>query len=104
MFENATLWIVFGVVVLVMLALDLGVFHKKQHVVSVKEALVWTAIWIALGLGFAVAIRLFVDPAFLADPSRSPEHRPSLEYLTCYLTEYALSVDNIFVFLVIFRY
>ncbi len=103
-FENATLWIVFGVVVLVMLALDLGVFHKKQHVVGVKEALIWTAIWIALGLAFAVAIRVWVDPKYLADPANTAEHRPSLEYLTCYLTEYALSVDNIFVFLVIFRY
>ncbi len=101
---NLTLWIVFGVVVLVMLALDLGVFHRKDHVVTVREALTWTAVWVTLGLLFALAIRLFVDPAFLADPANSADHRPSLEYLTCYLTEYALSVDNIFVFLVIFRF
>ncbi|MCY2959711.1 MAG: TerC family protein [Planctomycetota bacterium] len=102
--ENGILWAVFGVVVLVMLALDLGVFHKKAHVVSVREALIWTGIWIVIGLAFAMAIRIWVDPAYLADPARSAEHRPSLEYLTCYLTEYALSVDNIFVFLVIFTY
>ncbi|MEQ1735131.1 MAG: TerC family protein [Rhodoglobus sp.] len=103
-FENEYLWIGFGVIVLVMMALDLGVFHKKAHVVSVREALVWTAIWIAIGLAFALAIRIWVDPAYMADPARASEHRPSLEYLTCYLTEYALSVDNIFVFLVIFSY
>jgi tellurite resistance protein TerC len=98
------LWVAFGTVVLVMLALDLGVFHKQQHVVSVREALLWTAAWVSLGLAFALAIRIFVDPDFLADPRNSPDRRPSLEYLACYLTEYALSVDNIFVFLVIFSY
>ncbi len=103
-FENGILWAVFGVIILVMMALDLGVFHKKAHVVSVREALTWTAVWIAIGLAFAMAIRVWVDPAYMADPARSVEHRPSLEFLTCYLTEYALSVDNIFVFLVIFSY
>lgn len=103
-FENEFLWGVFAVVVLVMMALDLGVFHKKAHVVSVREALTWTAVWITIGLLFALAIRLWVDPHYLADPARSADHRPSLEFLTCYLTEYALSVDNIFVFLVIFSF
>jgi len=103
-FENEILWAVFGAVVLVMMALDLGVFHKKAHVVSVREALVWTAIWVAIGLAFALAIRVYVDPEYLADPNAVAGHRPSLEYLTCYLTEYALSIDNIFVFLVIFSY
>ena len=102
--SNWFLWSVFGVVVLTMMALDLGVFHKKQHVVSVREALTWTAVWVALSLCFALAIRVWVDPVFLADPRNSVENRPSLEYLACYLTEYALSVDNIFVFLVIFSY
>jgi len=103
-FENEYLWIGFGAIVLVMMALDLGVFHKKAHVVSVREALIWTVVWIAIGLGFGIAIRLWVDPSYLAQPGATKEHLPSLEYLTCYLTEYALSVDNIFVFLVIFSY
>lgn len=103
-FENEYLWIGFGAIVLVMMALDLGVFHKKAHVVSVREALIWTVVWIAIGLGFGVAIRLWVDPSYLAQSNATAEHLPSLEYLTCYLTEYALSVDNIFVFLVIFSY
>jgi len=102
--ENGILWAVFGVVVVVMMALDLGVFHKKAHVVNVREALIWTAVWIGIGLTFAVAIRVWVDPAYIAKPGSTAEHLPSLEYLTCYLTEYALSVDNIFVFLVIFSY
>ncbi|MBM4268267.1 MAG: TerC family protein [Deltaproteobacteria bacterium] len=93
------LWGVFGVVVVVMLALDLGVFHRKAHDVSVKEALGWTVAWIALALGFNLAIRIWIDPSTPPDMQR-----PSVEFLTCYLTEYALSVDNIFVFLVIFRY
>lgn len=86
------LWTVFGVVVAVMMALDLGVFHRKAHEVSVKEALIWTAVWVALGLGFGVFLLLERDRATAA------------EYFACYLTEYALSVDNIFVFLVIFTY
>jgi tellurite resistance protein TerC len=86
------LWTVFGAVVLVMMALDLGVFHRKAHVVSVREALIWTAMWITLGLGFGAFVALERDRATAA------------EYLACYLTEYALSVDNIFVFLVIFSY
>ncbi|MFN0006838.1 MAG: TerC family protein [Planctomycetota bacterium] len=86
------LWTVFGIVVAVMMALDLGVFHRKAHEVSVKEALTWTAVWVALGLGFGVFLLLQRDRATAA------------EYFACYLTEYALSVDNIFVFLVIFTY
>jgi tellurite resistance protein TerC len=97
--ENGALWTVFGAVTFGMLALDLGVFHKKAHEVSVKEALAWTGVWIAIGLAFCAAIAIVVDPKH-ADA----EARPSIEFLTCYVTEYALSVDNIFVFLVIFTY
>jgi tellurite resistance protein TerC len=89
---NPILWTVFGLVVAVVMALDLGVFHRKAHEVSVREALAWTAVWVALGLGFGVFV-LF------------ERGRPTAaEYFACYLTEYALSVDNIFVFLVIFTY
>ena len=86
------LWTVFGVIVVVVMALDLGVFHRKAHEVSVKEALAWTAVWVALGLGFGVFL--------LFERGRAT----AAEYFACYLTEYALSVDNIFVFLVIFTY
>jgi tellurite resistance protein TerC len=86
------LWSVFAAVVLAMMALDLGVFHRKARTESVREALWWTAMWVALGLAFNVLVYVRLDRAKAA------------EFLTCYMTEYALSVDNIFVFLVIFTY
>jgi len=75
-----------------MLALDLGVFHRKAHVIKFKEALAWSAIWIALALIFNVGIYFW----------RGPE--TALEFLTGYLIEKSLSVDNLFVFLLIFSY
>src|SRR3954467_8555867 len=84
------LWIGFTLFVLAMLALDLGVFHRKQHVVKVREALVWTAVWISLAMLFNVGVYIWFGPD------------RALEFLTGYLIEKALSVDNVFVFLVIF--
>ena len=90
--DNWILWGVFGIIVAGMLALDLGVLHRRPHAVGVGEALVWTAVWVALALGFGLLV-------FLRDgPTKGTE------YLTCWLSEYALSIDNIFVFLVIFTY
>ncbi|MBL8859640.1 MAG: TerC family protein [Planctomycetes bacterium] len=97
--EGWIFWAIFGVVVLAGMALDLGVFHREAKAVSVREALLFTSLWITLALAFNVAIYFFIDPQY-ADSST----RPSVEFLTCYITEYALSVDNIFVFLVIFQY
>src|SRR5688572_31695671 len=97
--EGWVLWAVFGALVFGGLVLDLGVFHKSPRAVSVKEALGFTALWIAVALAFNVMVYKFVDPQHPDSATR-----PSIEFLTCYLTEYALSVDNIFVFLVIFRY
>jgi tellurite resistance protein TerC len=87
-----TPWLWFGFVafVLAMLALDLGVFHKKDHEVSVKEALIWTGVWISLALLFNAGIYF----AFGSERA--------LEFLSGYVIEKALSVDNIFVFIVIF--
>jgi TerC family integral membrane protein len=75
-----------------MLALDLGVFHRKAHVVRFREALTWSVVWVALALGFNALIWTWFGPT------------KGLEFLTGYLIEKALSVDNIFVFLVIFGY
>jgi len=86
------LWVVFNIFVLAMLALDLGVFHRKAHDVKLKEALVWCTIWITLALLFNMGI------SFRLGPERA------FEFLTGYLIEYSLSVDNIFVFLLIFSY
>ncbi|MBL8953149.1 MAG: TerC family protein [Myxococcaceae bacterium] len=86
------LWAGFTVVVLVLLALDLFVFHRKAHEVKVKEALIWSAVWISLALGFAGFVWLRAG------------QQPALEYLTGYVIEKALSVDNLFVFVIVFAH
>lgn len=85
-------WIIFNVFVILMLALDLGVFHRKSHDVSLKEALTWTFVWVFLALVFNAIIYFW----------RGQQH--ALEFFTGYLVEKALSVDNIFVFIMIFTY
>jgi len=84
------LWGGFVAVIMVMLALDLGVFHRKAHVVSYREALIWSLLWVALALAFNLLIW------------RSSGSQAAIEFLTGYLIEKSLSIDNIFVFLVIF--
>ncbi len=86
------MWIVFNVVVIGMLALDLGVFHRKAHEVNVREALVWSAVWIALALLFNAGVWAVRGP------------QDGLKFLTGYILEKSLSVDNLFVFLLIFSY
>jgi tellurite resistance protein TerC len=85
-------WIGFNLVVLAILALDLGVLHRRATKVSLREAAIWSAVWVALSLGFAFAIY------------QNMGKQSGLEFLTGYLIEYALSVDNIFVFVLIFSY
>jgi tellurite resistance protein TerC len=85
-------WIIFNAFVLIMLALDLGVFHRKSHDVSVKEALTWTFVWVFLALIFNAIIYYWKG------------QQQALEFFTGYLVEKALSVDNIFVFIMIFTY
>jgi tellurite resistance protein TerC len=86
------MWVAFNVFVLAMLAVDLGVVHRRAHEVTLKEALIWSGIWIALALLFALGIYVWYGS------------RPALEFLTGYLIEKSLSVDNIFVFVLIFSY
>ena len=85
-------WVGFNVAVLAILALDLGVLHRRSAKVSLKEAAVWSAVWVALSLCFAFAVY------------QTMGKQSGLEFLTGYLIEYALSVDNIFVFVLIFTY
>jgi tellurite resistance protein TerC len=92
MSNQTLLWVIFGAGVLGLLALDLGVFHRKSHTVKIKEALIWSAVWISLALLFNVFVYF------------SRGSGPALEFLTGYLIEEALSVDNLFVFLLIFSY
>ena len=86
------IWVGFNAFVLAMLALDLGVFHRKAHVVSLKEASVWSAVWIALALVFNAGVWHLLG------------QQKGVEFLTGYLIEKSLSVDNIFVFALIFSY
>ncbi len=86
------LWAGFSLLIAALLALDLGVFHRRAHEVRAREALTWSVVWVALALLWGAGVWLRFGPA------------RGLEYLAGYLIEKALSVDNIFVFLVIFTY
>jgi tellurite resistance protein TerC len=92
----------FHVFVVAMLALDLGVFQRKAHAVGMREAAIWSGVWVALALLFAAGIWLYWDRWRPDEAGQGPAK--SVEFLTGYLIEKALSVDNLFVFLVIFRY
>jgi tellurite resistance protein TerC len=86
-----TLWIAFNACVLALLALDLRVFQRRPHAFSLREAAAWSAFWVSLALGFNVWI-LFAHGT-----------TPAVEFLTGYLVEQSLSIDNLFVFLLVFR-
>ncbi len=88
------LWVWFAFIggVLGMLALDLGVFHRKAHTVSVREAATWSAVWVALSLAFAALVYVWQGPD------------KGLEFITGYLIEKSLAVDNIFVFVLVFSF
>ena len=103
----------FLLLVLVLLAIDLGVFHRKAHVVSIREAAGWSVVWVTLALLFNVGFYFFMrwrfaqDARLLAIPGFDPEQaalQTALEFLAGYVVEYSLSVDNIFVFVVVLGY
>ena len=85
-------WILFNVFVLAMLGLDLGLFNRRAHTVKFREAALWSAAWITLAAAFAVVVFFWHG------------RRPALEFVTGYVLELSLSVDNLFVFLLLFRY
>lgn len=89
---NLWKWVIFNVAILALLIFDLGVLRRKSHDVKLKEALSWSAFWIGLAIVFCGGIW------------RYDGHQRALEFLTGYLVEYSLSVDNIFVFILIFTY
>ncbi len=103
MFEGTIwLWIGFNLFVLSMLALDLGVFHRHAHKVSIKEATIWSVVWIALAMIFNLGLYLFWDKVSPASDYSNSE--AALAFFTGYLIEKSLSVDNIFVFVLIFTF
>lgn len=83
-------WVTFNLFVLVMLALDLGVFHRRAHVVTIREALTWSGVWVALAMAFNGLLYFWLGA------------EPALEFLAGYLIEKSLSIDNVFVFAVLF--
>jgi tellurite resistance protein TerC len=90
--HSLTPWVLFNLMVLAFLALDLGVFHRKAHTVTFREAVFWNVVWTALGLLFGALVgRLYGNES-------------GVEYVAGYVIERALSIDNIFVFVVVFRY
>jgi tellurite resistance protein TerC len=92
----------FHIFILAMLALDLGIFQRKAHTVRLAEAAIWSGVWIALALLFALGLWKFWHLWHHDHPELGPQK--AMEFLTGYLIEKALSVDNLFVFAVIFRY
>ena len=92
MSESTILWGGFNLFVLGMLALDLGIFHRRAHVVKVREALIWTAVWITLSMAFNLFVYHYLGK------------EKALEFFTAYLIEKSLSIDNIFVMIMIFGY
>ena len=95
-------WILFLVAILVFLALDLGVFNKTPHVVSSKEAGIWTGIFISLSFAFSGVIYWLYSTNYIANPDNLKPAIASIKFITGYLIELSLSVDNIFVIAVIF--
>lgn len=91
MMDSTAHWIAFNAFVLIAIFLDLGVFHRRPHKIPLREAIIWSAVWILLALAFGALIYHYYGK------------QPALEYYTGYLIEKALSVDNLFIFLVIFQ-
>ena len=92
MTNQVILWMIFGAIVIIVLTLDLGVFHRKSRTVKFKDAALWSVVWVLLALGFMGLVHHVRGP------------QSALEFLTGYLIEESLSVDNLFVFLLLFSY
>jgi tellurite resistance protein TerC len=88
--DNFWLWLVFGAIIVILLVIDLGLVNRKSHVVTTRQAAIWVAIWVALALIFNLVVYHWKGP------------QSALEYFTGYIIEYSLSVDNLFVFIILF--
>ncbi|MEO7282153.1 TerC family protein [Gelidibacter sp.] len=95
-------WILFIALIVIFLALDLGVFHKNDHVIKTKEAGIWTAIWITVALSFSGVIYWLFANGLVDNPTGLTPDNAVLKYITGYLIELSLSIDNVFVIAVIF--
>jgi tellurite resistance protein TerC len=92
MHATTVLWIGFAIVMIVMFVIDMGIFNRRSHEISFREALIWTIVWVALAMAFNAGILYYLGTT------------KALEFFTGYLIEESLSVDNLFVFIMIFSY
>ncbi|HET8754188.1 MAG TPA: TerC family protein [Salinimicrobium sp.] len=97
-----TVWIIFIGFIILCLALDLGVFNRKAHVIKPKEAAVWTSVWVGLALLFSGVIYYLFSNESVANPTNLTANEAFIAYITGYLVELSLSIDNVFVIAVIF--
>jgi tellurite resistance protein TerC len=95
-------WVSFIALIIVFLALDLGIFNKKDHVIRSKEASLWTALWVTIALSFSGVIHWLFSEGLVANPTGMSPNTAVLNYITGYLIELSLSIDNVFVIAVIF--
>lgn len=97
-----TVWILFIVLILIFLALDLGVFNKTPHIISTKEASKWTAIWFTLSMLFSGVVYWLYSTDYVLNPTQLKPSVAAMKFVTGYLIELSLSIDNIFVIALIF--
>lgn len=97
-----TVWIIFIAVIIIFLALDLGVFNRKAHIIKTKEASIWTAVWVSLALAFSGVIYWLFSNGMVENPTGLTPNNAVIKYITGYLIELSLSIDNVFVIAVIF--
>jgi tellurite resistance protein TerC len=96
------IWISFFIIIIVILTIDLGVFNKTPHIISTKEATKWTAIWVTVSFLFSGVIYLIYSKSLIDNPDGLQPAAASIKYITGYLIELSLSIDNIFVIAIIF--
>ncbi|MCA6421772.1 MAG: TerC family protein [Flavobacterium sp.] len=95
-------WIIFLATIFLFLALDLGVFNKDPHIIKPKEAGIWTGIWVTLSFVFSIVINWIYSNGFIANPTNITPSVATIKFITGYLIELSLSIDNIFIIAVIF--
>lgn len=97
-----TVWILFVLIIFIFLALDLGIFNKNPQIISTKEATKWTGIWVTVSLAFSGVIYWLYGTQFISNPNHLTPTSAMIKFVTGYLIELSLSVDNIFVIAIIF--
>lgn len=95
-------WGIFITAIVIFLAIDLGIFNKNPHVISIKEASIWTSVWVTMALSFSGVIYWLYSGVHIENPTDLTPTKATIKYITGYLIELSLSVDNIFVIAVIF--